>query len=83
MLGQIAAKVTASCTFHLTRAPVDAGQVNVYVGGTLVPESGPDGWSLQGTTLVLGGATCNAVETGKAISVRVVEGCATVVSPGG
>lgn len=82
VLAQIAAQVTASCTFHLTRTPADPGQVNVYVGGALVPRSGPDGWSLQGTTVALEGATCNALETGKAISVRVVEGCPTVVSPG-
>jgi hypothetical protein len=78
VLAQIAAKVTASCTFYLTKAPADPNQVNVYVGGALVPRDGGDGWSLQGTTLTLEGTTCSAIENGTAVSVRVVEGCATV-----
>jgi hypothetical protein len=77
-LAQIAAQATASCTFTLTRAPVDPGAFNVYVGGALVPRDGPDGWSLQGLKLTLEGATCDALRTGRALSVRVVEGCTTV-----
>ena len=77
-LAQIAAQATASCTFTLTRAPKVPGQVNLYVGGTVVPRDGADGWTLQGTKLTVEGSTCGAIRTGHALSVRVVEGCSTV-----
>jgi hypothetical protein len=77
-LGQIAARVTASCAFILTHPPKDPGQVNVYVGGALVPQSGADGWSLQGNKVTLEGTTCASLQGGTALSVRVVEGCPTV-----
>jgi hypothetical protein len=78
VLAQIAAKTTAACTFGLSRAPADLNLVNVYVGGSIVPRDGPDGWTLTSTTLTLEGATCDAIKTGRAVSVRVVEGCPTV-----
>jgi hypothetical protein len=77
-LAQIAAQATASCSFTLAHAPTDAGEVNVYVGGNLVPRDGGNGWSLAGTKLTLEGTTCDAIRTGKALSVRVIEGCPTV-----
>jgi hypothetical protein len=77
-LGQIAAQVTASCTFLLKHPPKDPNAVNVYVGGVLVPRDGPDGWALQGTKLTLEGATCAAIHSGQAVSLRVVQGCPTV-----
>jgi hypothetical protein len=78
-LAQIAAQATASCTFTLTHAPTQPGEVNVYVGGAVVPEDGADGWSLVGTKLTLEGATCQSIETGNALSVEVEEGCPTVM----
>ncbi len=78
VLAQIAAKITASCTFMLSRAPANPNDVNVYVGGSVVPRDGPNGWMLSGTTLTLEGETCAAITTGRALSVRVVEGCPTV-----
>jgi hypothetical protein len=81
VLAQIAAKVIASCTFHLSMTPADPNQVNVYVAGALVPRDGPNGWSLQGATLTLEGSTCAAAQDGGAVSVasiRVVQGCPTV-----
>jgi hypothetical protein len=78
-LAQIAAQATASCTFTLTHAPTKPGEVNVYVGGSVVPEDGADGWSLVGTKLTLEGSTCQAIETGTALSVEVEEGCPTVM----
>jgi hypothetical protein len=77
-LAAIAAKVTASCTFQLVQAPTAPGDVNVYVGGKVVPRDGPNGWTLIGTTLTLEGATCDDLLSGKAVSLRVVEGCPTV-----
>jgi hypothetical protein len=79
-LGQIAAQATASCEFTLTHAPANAGEVNVYVGGAIIPRDGPNGWSLAGTKLTLEGSTCGEIEDGTALSVRVLEGCPTVSS---
>jgi len=78
-LAQIAAQATASCTFTLTRTPTDPDQVNVYVDGVVVPQGGANGWSLRGTKITLDGSTCEAIETSDASSVRVEEGCATVM----
>jgi hypothetical protein len=75
---QIAAQITASCTFILKHAPKQPDEFNVYVGGAVVPRDGPDGWSLQGTKLALEGATCASIRSGTALSVRVLEGCPTV-----
>jgi hypothetical protein len=77
-LGVIVAKAIASCTFTLAAPPPDPNAVNVYVGGALVPQSGADGWTLAGTKLTLLGSTCDAIQTGTALSVRVIEGCPTV-----
>ena len=78
-LAQIAAQATASCTFTLTLTPTNPGQVNVFVDGSVVPQGGADGWSLQGTKVTLEGKTCSAIETGTALSVHVEQGCPTVL----
>jgi hypothetical protein len=77
-LAQIAAAATASCTVVLQHVPEDPGDVNVYVGGALVPRDGPNGWVLAGTKLTLEGSTCQALRSGTALTIRVTEGCATV-----
>jgi hypothetical protein len=78
-LAQIAAQATASCTFTLGSAPTDPGELNVYVDGAVVPRDGANGWLLEGTKLTLEGSTCNAIETGTALSVTVEAGCPTVM----
>lgn len=75
---EIAAQITASCTFILKHAAKGSGDVNVYVDGLVVPEDGADGWSLQGRRLTIDGKTCAALQNGTALGVRVVEGCPTV-----
>ncbi|HEY3818564.1 MAG TPA: vWA domain-containing protein [Polyangiaceae bacterium] len=78
-LGEIAAQAVASCTFTLTQTPGDPGLVNVYVDGSVVPQSGANGWSLAGTKVTLEGSTCGGVEAGTALSVHVEQGCPTVM----
>jgi hypothetical protein len=78
-LAQIAAQATASCTFTLGSAPTDPGELNVYVDGAVVPRDGANGWLLEGTKLTLEGSTCNAIETGTALSITVEAGCPTVM----
>jgi hypothetical protein len=75
VLAQVAAEVTATCTFTLAAAPSDLAEVRVTVGGEPVPQGGPDGWQIAGTTLTFEGASCAELETGRAVSVRVIEGC--------
>jgi hypothetical protein len=80
-LAEIAAQATASCSFTLTHPPDQPDEVNVVVGGSVVPLDDSDGgaeWTLQGTKLTLLGSTCEAIQTGRALSVQVLEGCPTV-----
>jgi hypothetical protein len=68
----IAAQTGAGCAFTLGRAPADDGAVRVSVSGAPVPRAGADGWSLAGTTLTLGGASCDAVRTAGAMSAHLL-----------
>ncbi len=77
-LAQIAARTTATCTLTLATAPSHPGDVNLVLDGVPVPPDPVNGWSLQGTTLTLLGATCQRVLSGQALDVQVMEGCPTV-----
>jgi hypothetical protein len=77
-LAQVAAKITGSCTLTLTTVPPDPARVNVFFDGQAIGQSGPDGWSLDGTSVTLLGASCQKVLNGAVLDVRVVAGCPTV-----
>jgi hypothetical protein len=77
-LSQIAAKITATCMLPLGQAPPDPNDVNVYLDGTVLAQQGPDGWTLDGATVTLLGASCQKVLDGDVLDVRVVAGCPTV-----
>lgn len=72
-----------SCRLQLTSVPQDTGLLNVEIDGNEIPQSGADGWELDKTTspptVVLKGATCQAIETQGAESVNIVYGCPTVI----
>jgi hypothetical protein len=75
-LTDIAARITA-CTLQLKENPSDPTQVNVAVNRTIIPQSGPDGWTLDGDIVTLSGQTCDqAVAGGK---VLITFGCPTVL----
>ena len=78
-LGQIAAKVTATCVFPLSAAPPDPGLVNVYFDGNVVPADPTNGWTLSGSTVTLVGSSCDSVLAGNVLSIRIVAGCPTVI----
>jgi hypothetical protein len=79
VLADIAASAMASCAFTLADLPVDPNKVNVSVGGSIVPQAGPDGWSLAGTQLTLRGASCQAAQSQASASpLSVTQGCPTV-----
>lgn len=77
-MSQIAAKVTGSCTITLDHTPPDPTQVNVFLNGSAIPQSGPNGWTLSGTTVTILGSSCQAILDGDVLDVRVVAGCPTV-----
>jgi len=78
-LAQVAAKITATCTFPLKSAPQDPSLVNVYTDGTILPKDPTNGWTIDGSTVTLVGAACDKVLSGEVLEVRVIEGCPTVL----
>lgn len=77
-LSQIAAKISATCTYPLAKTPDDPSLVNVFVDDGPIANDPVDGWTLWGDVVTLMGKTCARVLSGDALSVRVVEGCPTV-----
>ncbi len=77
-MSKIAAQVTGSCTLTLDHVPPVPDQVNVFLDGSALPQAGPDGWTLSGTTVTVLGTSCQAILDGNVIDVRVVAGCPTV-----
>lgn len=77
-MSQIAAKIAGSCTITLDHTPPDPSLINVFLDGSVLPQSGPDGWTLSGTTVTILGKSCGAITNGDVLDVRVVAGCPTV-----
>jgi hypothetical protein len=74
-LGQIVDQTGAGCTFTLANPPTITTGLRVILNGMLLPDSGPDRWSLAGTTLTLHGASCSAVQSAGAPSLQFFDGC--------
>jgi hypothetical protein len=77
-ISAIAAKITGSCTLNLDNVPPDQGLVNVFLDERVLPQSGPDGWTISGTTVTISGASCQKILDGDVLDVRIVAGCPTV-----
>lgn len=77
-LSNIAAKITGTCTLTLDKNPPDPGLVNVFFDEHVLPQAGPDGWTLDGTTVTISGASCQKILDGGVLDVRIVAGCPTV-----
>lgn len=82
-LQSITTSLIVSCKLQLSSSPPDVGLLNVVIDGDTIPQSGPDGWTLDSTTspptVVLKGATCQFMETQGAQSVDITYGCPTVI----
>jgi hypothetical protein len=78
VLSSIAAKITASCMLDLDHPPPDPSLVNVFLDESPLPQAGPDGWTLSGSTVTIQGASCLKIQDGAVLDVRVVAGCPTV-----
>ena len=88
VLGRITRGVIRSCRLQLTSTPSDPdyeGLLNVEIDGVDIPQRGDDGWEMDRTTdpptVVLKGATCEAMETRGAEQVSITYGCPTVTDP--
>jgi hypothetical protein len=79
-LAQIAAKITATCSFPLSPPPQDPAKINVYFDNSVVPKDPANGWTYDnGTaTLTLVGLACNEILSGEVLNLRVIAGCPTV-----
>jgi hypothetical protein len=77
-LSGIAAQITGKCTLDLDNAPPEPGLVNVFFDEGVLPQAGPDGWTLDGTSVTVLGASCQKILDGNVLDVRVVAGCPTV-----
>lgn len=77
-MSKIAAQITGSCTLTLDNAPPDPTLVNVFLDGSAISQSGPNGWTLSGNTVTILGTSCQAIQSGDVLDVRVVAGCPTV-----
>jgi hypothetical protein len=73
----IAAGITGTCTLTLDDTPPDPTLVNVFLGEQVLPQAGPDGWTLDGNTVTILGQSCHEIRTGAILDVRVVAGCPT------
>jgi hypothetical protein len=76
-------QLITSCVLQLESAPPDKNRVNVFIDDEVLPQAGADGWELDESTsppsIVIKGATCEAIESTGAESVRIEFGCPTVV----
>jgi hypothetical protein len=79
-LTQIGAHVAISCDIELARAPVSQKLVNVYFDGHVIPLSPDNGWSFSSATgIQIHGQACTRLAAGNVFTVRILEGCETVV----
>jgi hypothetical protein len=77
-ISAVAAKITGTCTLTLDKPPADASEVNVFVDEQVLPQTGADGWTIDGQTVTILGQTCTKIMTGEVLDVRVVAGCPTL-----
>jgi hypothetical protein len=74
-LKQIAAQITATCTFELEDEPANASLVNVYMDDVVLPYEPVNGWTISGKTVTLVGTACDRVKSGDVLAVRIIAGC--------
>jgi hypothetical protein len=77
-MSQIAARIAGTCSLTLSQDPPDPSLINVFLDGAVLPQSGPDGWMLDGAMVTVLGASCDEIMNGDVLDVRVVAGCPTV-----
>jgi hypothetical protein len=76
-LGEIANYIAMSCNLTLEQRPSDPDQINVVLEGNIVPQSGANGWTLDGNIVTLFGEACDQFR-GAGSNAAVTSGCPTV-----
>jgi hypothetical protein len=76
-LGEIANFIAMSCNLTLEQRPSDPDQINVVLEGNIVPQSGANGWTLDGKIVTLFGEACDQFR-GAGSNAAVTSGCPTV-----
>ena len=83
-LQSITKGIITSCRLELGSKPPDLEKLNVKVDDVVIPQAGPDGWSVDTTTapmaVVLKGATCADVEKNGVQKVVIQYGCPTLIT---
>jgi hypothetical protein len=74
----IAATITGTCTLTLDAVPPDPQNINVFLDEQVLPQAGANGWTLSGETVTILGQSCQEIQTGAILDVRVVAGCPTL-----
>jgi hypothetical protein len=82
VLEDVMSTIVVSCVFDLhPGADVDPTEVNLYIGGELVPRdpSHTDGWDyVDADTVEFFGPACERILAGEVSSVSATYGCPTV-----
>jgi hypothetical protein len=76
-LAMITLSITESCNLTLEQRPSDPNQINVVLEGNIVPQSGANGWTLDGKIVTLFGEACHQFQ-GAGSNAAVTSGCPTV-----
>jgi hypothetical protein len=76
-LTNIANRIAASCALQLVPPVGDPDLVNVVIEGNEVPQTGANGWTVDGQTVTLLGQTCDQV-LGEGEKPIVTLGCPTL-----
>jgi hypothetical protein len=74
---EIAGEVV-SCAFTLENEPQDARYVEVTLDGEKLTINEPDGWTINGRTVTLGGAACETLQDGMEHKLLVQVKCSIV-----
>jgi hypothetical protein len=77
-MSKIAGQIAGSCTLTLNQVPPEPTLLNVFLDGKVIPQTGPEGWTLNGATVTILGTSCQEITTGDVLDVRVEDGCPTV-----
>ncbi|MCS6899299.1 MAG: vWA domain-containing protein [Myxococcales bacterium] len=78
MLLKIGSEITVSCDITLGAPPSNPNEINVFFDQKIIPQDPENGWVWKdSTTIMLRGDACEAISSGSAGIIRVVEGCPT------
>jgi hypothetical protein len=75
-LALITMSITESCNLTLEQRPSDPDQINVVLEGNIVPQSGANGWTLDGKIVTLFGEACGELQA-PGVNAAVTSGCPT------